>query len=77
MGWHYNQISQIIGLNPQLQREKFQPRLNGKIKWVCKHGQSHTVYAPGPECGQNYDYSHNCDGCCKEIKLIKQGGGSD
>lgn len=51
---------------------------DGKLEWVCKHGESHTVGIPHELMKMVVDghidvdtaFSHICDGCCIDRKDV-------
>lgn len=42
-------------------------RADGKLEWMCEHGVGHTVWHP-----EGFDFMHGCDGCCKDVKVLKK-----
>jgi hypothetical protein len=49
--------------------EELSFRGDGRVEWICEHGVGHTVYNPN-DWGE-YDFVHNCDGCCFGIEIFK------
>ena len=61
-------IRKFLRLNPKLKKESLLWRADGRLEWLCEHGIGHTVYSPS-----NSDFVHGCDGCCKQIRVVKDG----
>lgn len=59
-------INKILKLNPNIKQNELLFRLDGRIEYICQHGVGHTIYYP-----KGSDGVHGCDGCCKNIKVIK------
>ena len=58
-------IKEVLKLNPQIKEDQLQWRMYGQLEWICPHGIGHYVFSP-----DNY-YVHICDGCCKNLKVLK------
>lgn len=46
----------------------YNPRGDGRIEWVCRHGVGHTIYSIVKEPSW---FVHGCDGCCNKTEFIE------
>ncbi|MBT3395444.1 hypothetical protein HOA59_00980 [archaeon] len=57
-------IEIVMELDPEMDPKNLIYRADGRIEYSCEHGVGHTIYS-----SQN-DYTHGCDGCCKDYNLF-------
>jgi len=59
-------LDKFIELNPDTKDDQFIYRDDREcIEWLCKHKIGHPIW------DANDDYVHGCDGCCKNLKMVK------
>ena len=56
----------MIEENPWMNRDSLMWTLNGKLEWICEHGEHHTIVV----CVANHSLSHECDGCCENVVTL-------
>lgn len=65
-------LDALLKENKNTSKDCFRWELDGRIVWKCPHEIPHTVSVrPGVE-DKDYEWIHNCDGCCRFVRSHKK-----
>lgn len=60
-------LIKFIKLNPNIKYNNLINRIDGRIEWICSHGEGHTIWYP-----KGSNSLHGCDGCCRFLNGVKK-----